>query len=317
MEMLSKSVKSLIILAVCLLPILQACGETEPQAEILIEEGTASINDTEIFYKRMGEGEPIIVVHGGPVLDHSYLVPNFKPLAGNYELIYYDQRLSGRSSANVDSTEITLANFIEDIEELRKEMGIEKMHLMAHSWGGLLAMKYAIKYPSNLNSLVLLNSMPASTDLWREESQIIAGEITSEDSLKRQELVRSDLMQNNPTEAIEQLLLISYRSQFNNPSLADSLDFYIPEDYMSRSRKFSNLMAELMDYDLHDALDSLQVPTLLIYGESEPAVTLSGLDLDSTIQNSELVIIQDSGHFPFIEQPGDLIREIEQFLEQN
>lgn len=188
------------------------------------------------------------------------------------------------------------------------------MHLMAHSWGGLLAMKYAIAYPSNLNSLVLLNSMPANTELWREESQMIAGEITSEDSLKRQELVRSDLMQNNPAEAIERLLLISYRSQFNNPSLANSLDFYIPEDYMSRSRRFGNLMADLMDYDLHSDLDSLQVPTLLIYGESEPATTLSGPVLDSAVPNSELVIIQNSGHFPFIEQPEDFIREVESFL---
>ncbi|MDX1640501.1 MAG: alpha/beta hydrolase [Balneolaceae bacterium] len=315
--MFPKSLWQFLLLPVCIFLVLLSCEEKEPQAEIRSQEGIEEINGTEIFYKRMGEGEPVIIVHGGPVLDHGYLVPYFAPLAEDYELIYYDQRLSGRSSAEVDSVDITMANFVEDIEELRKEMDVGKVHLMAHSWGGLLAMKYAIKYPSNLNSLILLNSMPASTDLWQKETQLVAQNVSSKDSLKRQEIMSSDLFQTDPQKAIEQLLILSFRSQFEDPSLADSLDFYIPEDYMMRSQQFGNLMADLMNYDLHSDLEDLQVPTLLIYGGSEPAATISGSELDTIIPNSELVLMQNSGHFPFIEQPEDFLAVIQDFLEAN
>ncbi|MDZ7720872.1 MAG: alpha/beta hydrolase [Balneolaceae bacterium] len=313
--MLHKSLRQFIVIVICILPFLQSCGEAETQSNLQVEEGTVSINGTEIYYNKVGEGEPIIVVHGGPVLDHGYLERSFEPLSEHYELLYFDQRLSGRSSADVDSTDITLDNFVEDIEALRQEFNYEKVHLMAHSWGGLLAMKYAIKYPSNLNSLILLNTMPANTEDWRKESQIVARRTSAEDSLRRSEIMSSELFQTNPPEAIEQLLVLSFRNQFKDPSLTDSLDFYIPEDYMIRSQRFGYLMAELSNYNLYAELDSLDIPTLLVYGSNEPAVDISGKNLNSTFPNSQLSVIQNSGHFPFIEQPNQFFEIIQSFLD--
>lgn len=312
--MLRISFREILIITVCILPILKSCGEAESQPEHPVQEGTLSINGTEIYYNIVGEGEPIVVIHGGPVLDHGYLESSFEPLAQSYKLLYYDQRLSGRSSADVDPSGITLDDFVEDIEALRQEFQFDSVHLLGHSWGGLLAMKYAIKYPSNLNSLILLNSMPANTEDWRQESQMVARRTSVEDSLERQKIMSSELFQNNPPKAIEELLIISFRNQFENPALADSLDFYIPEDYMVRSRRFGSLMAELSNYDLYDPLSSLQIPTLLVYGSSEPAVEISGQKLESTISNSHLSVIQNSGHFPFIEQPDQLMNELKTFL---
>jgi proline iminopeptidase len=219
-----------------------------------------------------------------------------------------------RSSADVDSADITLDNFVEDIEGVRQQFNFKKVHLIAHSWGGLLAMKYAIKYPSNLSSLILLTPMPANTQDWREESQMIARSTRAEDSLKRREIMSSELFQTDPPKAIEQLLILSFRNQFKDRTLADSLDFYIPEDYMVRSQRFGNLMSELSNYDLYEELDSLDVSTLLVYGDNEPAVEMSGQKLDSIISNSRLSIIQNSGHFPFIEQPDQFMNELQSFL---
>jgi len=312
--MLQISFRKILLITICFLPILQSCGETDFRQELPVEEGTLSINGTEIYYNIVGEGEPIIVIHGGPVLDHGYLESSFEPLAQYYQLLYYDQRLSGRSSADVDRTGIKLDDFVEDIEALRQEFNFENIHLLAHSWGGLLAMKYAIKYPSNLKSLILLNSMPANTEDWRQESQMVARRTTAEDTLKRHEIMSSELFQNDPPKAIEQLLILSFRNQFKNPSLADSLDFYIPEDYMVRSQRFGSLMAELSNYDLYEPLSSLQIPTLLVYGSSEPSLEISGQKLDSTISDSHFSVIQNSGHFPFIEQPDQLMNELQTFL---
>ncbi len=306
-----------LIAILLMIPFLDSCSKAESREEIQTEEGYKLVNGTDLFYKRMGAGEPIMVVHGGPVLEHGYLVPFFKPLTENYELIYFDQRLSGRSTAEVDSAEVTLDNFVEDIEELRKALNIDKMHLMAHSWGGLLAMKYAIKYPTNLNSLILLNSMPASSDLWMQEEGMLAQQISEEDSLKRQEIMTSDLFQNDPSKAIEQLLVLSFRNQFATPSLADSLDFYIPDDYMVRSQRFGNLMGDISNYDLHSELEAVDVPTLLMYGDIEPAASISGPELQSAIPNAEFVVLENSGHFPFVEQPELFMNELNSFLESS
>lgn len=309
--------KNILVGFLLVLPLFISCNRPEPQSYIQTDDGFKSINGTEIYYKRMGQGEPIVIVHGGPVLEHGYLVPYLKPLANNFELIFFDQRLSGRSSANVDSSDVRLEKFIDDIEELRKALKLDKIHLMAHSWGGLLAMSYALKYPSNLNSLELLNSMPASSDLWSEEEQILAQNISKEDSTKRQDLINSDLFKNDKPKAIEELLRLSFRNQFYNPSLADSLDFFIPDDYSIRSQRFGNIMVDIANYDLHPRLSSLRIPTLLIYGEIEPAVSLSGAKLDNTVPNSKLIVFKKSGHFPFVEQQDQFIKEVQAFLKAN
>ena len=84
--------------------------------EITVESGLRNINGTELFVKTMGKGEPILIVHGGPGLSHDYYLPHLDTLAQDHQLIFYDQRVSGASSMNVDSSNITLDAFIKDIE---------------------------------------------------------------------------------------------------------------------------------------------------------------------------------------------------------
>lgn len=299
------------VIITLLVPYLSGYGQDITQAEGRL----IPVNGTELFVKTIGNGEPIVVIHGGPVLDHSYLFSHLKSLASNYRLIFYDQRLSGRSSAHADSADIRLNTFIEDIEALRNVMDLGKVHLLGHSWGGLLAMKYAIGYPSHTRSLMLISSMAPTSELWHKEEAIIAKKSTAEDSLARQKIMQSDLFRENPPEAIEQLLQLSFRKQFYNTDYADSLNLYVPDDYMSRSRLFGNLMPDITEYDLTKELGQMSVPTLILYGSSEPAADLSGPVLNKLITNSEYVIIEESGHFPFIEQPVRFKTNVLNFLE--
>lgn len=296
----------LILLSIVL--IVAGCNQKENK------EGHKSINGTEIYYKRMGAGEPLVVIHGGPVLDHSYLLPYLEPLADQNELIFFDQRLSGRSSADVDSSEVTLNNMIEDIEELRKALDLDKIHILGHSWGGLLAMKYAIKYPDNMRKLALSNPMPASAGLWQQEQIELSKRMTAADRKARQEVLNSEAYKANSSEAIEKLLLLSFENQFHDTTFIDSLDLFIPDDYKKRSRKFGYLMTDLRKYDLHSQLSELKVPTLVIYGADEPAADLSGKKLDKIMPDSKLKIIEESGHFPFIEKSDSFLSSIRNFL---
>lgn len=282
------------------------------------EQGTLmDINGTSLFVKTVGNGEPIIVIHGGPVLDHSYLFPHLKPLMEGYRLIFFDQRLSGRSSAVADSSDIRLSTFIEDIEALRTELKLQKVHILGHSWGGLLAMKYAIAYPSHINNLMLINSMAPTSELWQEEEAVLAASFTEADSLQRQEIIQSELFSENPPQAIKKLLELSFKKQFFDAEKADLLDLYVPDDYMARSRLFSYLMADISNYDLQDELQNLTIPTLIVYGDSEPAAEISGPVLNRLLPNSSYTIIDHSGHFPFIEQPEKFRQTVISFLNES
>jgi len=129
------------------------------------EQGTKQINGTNLYYKIIGNEEPVLIIHGGPGLSHDYFLPGLENLSKNHKLIFYDQRASGKSDMNINSESITLDNFIKDIDELRANLGIEKINLMAHSWGGILAMQYALKYPNNIKSLILVNSVGANSEI--------------------------------------------------------------------------------------------------------------------------------------------------------
>lgn len=286
------------------------------QTEITIESEHQNVNGTEIFVKTMGSGEPILIVHGGPGLSHDYFLPHLEALAKDYQLIFYDQRVSGASSIDVDSSTINLDAFIEDIEALREEFGISELNLMAHSFGGIIAMKYAIKYPENIQNLMLINSIGASSDINIQSNQILGGRFTESDMTERMSLIQSEgFAQRNP-ETIDALMRIGFRKQFFDEDLVDSLYLNINENYGRSSELLSYLSPNLMSYDFHNDLSSIEIPTLLLYGDYDPLSNLAAPRLNQAIINSEMVIIKEAGHFPFIEKPDQFISSVTTFLNE-
>src|SRR5690349_4817480 len=142
--------------------LLQSAGAQpfKPQdaRERRIQVGTASI-----YVREIGRGQPIIVLHGGPDFDHSYLLPDLDRLADTCRLIYYDQRGRGRSADHVAPEEVTLASDVVDIDRVREEFHLQSAPLLGHSWGAVLALEYALRYPERVSQLILMNPAPAST----------------------------------------------------------------------------------------------------------------------------------------------------------
>jgi proline iminopeptidase len=241
-------------------------------------------------------------------------LPHLSTLAENYQLFFYDQRASGKSSLNVDTSSITIDNFIKDIDGLRQSFGIKKLNLMAHSWGGLLALKYAIKYPDKVKSLILINSIGASNGINAKTNQILADRFTKEDSLKRVNIVQTEAFQKRDPKTIEVLMKIGFKHQFNNPSFIDSLDLNLNENYAKTSQLLQYLANDLMSYDFHSDLKKIKSPTLLIYGDYNPLAETAGLRLHQSISKSQLKIIEDSGHFPIIEKPEKFSKIVTTFM---
>jgi proline iminopeptidase len=127
-----------------------------------------SADGTPIYYKKIGSGTPVVVLHGGPGLDHNYLVaPLVATIGTGKQLIFFDQRGTGYSGGNfsqINSSFINKDKFLQDLEAIRTQLNLgEEIHILGHSWGGLYAMLYATdsKYKSHVKSLALVSSSGA------------------------------------------------------------------------------------------------------------------------------------------------------------
>ncbi|PWU02525.1 MAG: hypothetical protein C5B51_20510, partial [Terriglobia bacterium] len=117
---------------------------------------------TTLYSREIGHGPPIIVLHGGPDFDHSYLLPDLDRLADAFRLIYYDQRGRGRSADHVSPGDVTLISDLEDIDRVRQHFHLRSVALLGHSWGTVLALEYALRHPERVSHMILMNPAPAS-----------------------------------------------------------------------------------------------------------------------------------------------------------
>ncbi len=266
------------------------------------EQGLKEINGTQLYCRVEGSGEPILIIHGGPGLSHDYLFKGINTLSDHHKLIFYDQRASGQSSINLDYSSVSLENFIQDIESLRKEFGIKKINLMAHSWGGVLAMKYAIQFPENMKSLILVNSIGASSDSNNMANLELVGRFTKKDSVERAEIFASEAFQKREPIAIESLMNLGFKHQFYDSIYIDSLQLSLNQNFIQTSGLLQNLGKDLTKFDFVEDLKSIQCPTLLVYGDYDPLTDLAGRITKDAIKGSKIQIIKNCGHFPFIEK---------------
>lgn len=297
-----------------------ACGG-EPPAPGAGAPGAAAPVDTlhpvagtRLFVHREGTGEPMVFVHGGPLLDHGYLVEPFRPLADRYDLVFADQRLSGRSDPVVDSASVRLDVFAADIEGIRTALALGRIHLVGHSWGGLLAMRYATLHPDALRTLILLDPMPPTAALWQAAEAELAASLEPADTAGMGALRASPAFAAGDPAAIEDLLKRSFRSQFADPENAARLAFRIGADYGTRSRQFSYIGEDLVGYDLREALKGVEVPTLIVYGDAEIGVGPGIAALADALPDATVATVASAGHFPFVERPAETRRILDAWL---
>jgi len=281
-----------------------------------IEEGTKKVNGVDLYYKAMGEGEPIVILHGGPGLNHTYLLPQMAKLADDFKLIFFDQRACGASSGDVDPSSMTLENFVKDVEGIRSAFNLNKMNLIGHSWGGLLALFYAIQYPDNLKSLILMNPAAATSEFWKTLVAKINSKRTPTDSLALAQLSASEGFKNMKPDALQKYFKISYRAFFYNQSLGDSLNLKVNEKTAMNIFSVNSLLHKntLSNYDIHDKLSIINCPSLIIHGDSDPIQLEYIKRINESIRNSHFVLLEKCGHFPYIESKEKLFNVIKDFL---
>src|SRR5207248_5324379 len=130
-----------------------------------IREGFVDGHGLLIYYWEIGRGIPLMVVHGGPGASHDYFLPYLLPLARHNRLIFIDERGSGKSQKLDDAAQYTVENMVEDCEAVRQALGLGKISLLGHSYGGVMAQTYALKYQKNLSHLILSSTIASTREL--------------------------------------------------------------------------------------------------------------------------------------------------------
>lgn len=279
-----------------------------------IEEGTLEINGASLFYKSMGSGDPIVVLHGGPGFDHRQFLPYIWELASRHKVILYDQRGTGLSSGPIDADSISLDTFIDDLEGIREAFGIEKMNLLGHSWGGILAMNYGLRHQDRLKSLIVC-SATASEDAFEVMRTTYEADRLPEDGELIREIYTSDEFQNGDPQAIERFWRVFFKPYFADQSLVAGLDLQFTENTIKNGETVARYILEsIAGFDLHEDLRAIRVPTLIIHGDSDPMPVEYAERIHRNIEGSELVITKDSGHWLFVDATETFTSSIQDFL---
>jgi proline iminopeptidase len=276
------------------------------------EERLLNVNGTEINVRIVGSGSPILIVHGGPGLNHTYFLPHFTTLAKRHKLIFIDQRACGKSSGHLDSTQMNLRLFVEDMEAVRKELKLGKVSVVAHSWGGLLGILYASRYPEHISSLVLSNSVsPKSGEYDQQASETTKSRYSRVDSLLQAEILTSEEFKSGHINAYQLLFKIVFKQSFKNQLYSDSLNLTLPPDFMQKRNVLFLMSKELFSYDFYPELKKVKCPTLIIHGDYDAIPLALAQQIKRSIQHSVLLVIKDVGHFPFIEQKSIFFNAVE------
>jgi proline iminopeptidase len=278
-----------------------------------VEEGFASVNGVRLYYKIVGDGEPVVVSHGGPGFDHNYIMPLSK-LADSYRIIFYDQRATGNSTGTVNANSMTLNNFVQDLEGLRRKLNLGKVNLIGHSWGGGLAVYYAIKYPLNLRSLIVLAG-GLDTKYFEQYYQNIKKKTLPKDEMAMKEIKQSDAFKNRHMEAVKKYYRIATKPFFYNPSLVDRLDFFVSENTANnQSKAAAFIMRDISNFDIYGKLSAIKCPALIVCGDADPEPRWGPYTLHKLVPQSKLVFLKNTGHFMFIESPEETLSVIRCFL---
>jgi proline iminopeptidase len=278
--------------------------------------GFLEVNDTRLYHQITGKGDTLIILHGGPGLSYRYMKPQLDSLLSeDFTLLYYDQRGSGWSEGEKDTTGLTMNTFVQDLEGVRKHFNLKEVNLLGHSFGGLLAMFYAIEYPTKAKSMVLVDPDAASYAL-RTPYQIrmINSRISEEQETYLDSLAATTAYQEFDPEAYTQYYKTFLTSYFADPLDTVNLTLGFGSISVPKIRITSKYVrADLGKYDIHDQLPNITSKTLIMQGTESVFSVEGATAIHEGIPNSEIHLFEDCGHFEYIEAPEKFKRIIRQF----
>jgi proline iminopeptidase len=292
-----------------------------------MQTGFVDANGVFIYYETLGRGAPLVVVHGGPGESHEYLLPYLLPLARHHRVVFIDERGSGKSGRLEDPRGYTVENMVEDLEAVRQALGLGKIDLLGHSYGGVLAQAYAFRHQDHLAHLVLCSTFYST----REMNEVFA-------RIKRD--MPRELSQR--IDAMEAKGLFGHGKDFEKGRYTDEYmtaawgEGYFPYLYRNHPDAGYDPTSGGLSWDLYremwgshgeyvidgnlssveyaDRLPSIRVPTLITAGDHDECDPAASRRMQAKIPGSKLIVFPDSGHMTFVDQTAMFLQAVDEFL---
>jgi len=295
----------------------------------MIQEGHIQTLGGNVFYKihqaqNNTSQPPLVIIHGGPGIPHQYL-SNLSALSQDRPVIFYDQLGCGKSAIkNHDKSlwcgNLALPRFVTELEDLinflSQKLSVQQFDLLGHSWGGSLAIEYALAHPEKIRKLILASPL-ISTPLWIENAKKLINTLPEEAQQAIQTHELAGTTDSPEYQAAKNLfdtqylcritpfpeLLMSSCSQFN-------FDVY---QNMWGPSEFT-VTGNLKNFDRWSDLSKINLPTLITCGRFDEASPELLTQAQKLIKNSELTIFENSAHMPHLEEPENYLKAIQDFL---
>jgi len=291
-------------------------------------EGYVDANGVLIYYEEIGRGEPLIILHGGPGASHQYFLPYLLPLARRNTLIFIDERGSGRSQRIEDPSGYTVEAMVEDVESVRLALGFHSVSVLGHSYGGVLAQAYALKYQEHLTHLILCSTFHSTrrmnrvfADMKKKMSPELRERI---DHFEKAGLFGQgkDYERNRyPAaymvaawgEGYFPYLFQSHPDANYDPTNTTDISWDLYREMWGSHGEFV-IDGNLTSVEYADRLPSITVPTLITVGDHDECAPELAQEMHDMIRGSKLVILPHSGHMTFVDQPSRFLSAVDDFL---
>ena len=307
-----------------------ACGlSAAPPATLFpIQEQFVDCGGVMVYVKTVGKGEPLVLLHGGPGATHEYLLPHLLPLARHHRLVFLDERGSGRSQKLEDPAGYTVEAMADDVEAVRKALGLGKVAVLGHSCGGVLAQAYALKYPASLSHLILcstFHSTKAMNEVFVKMKQNMTPELRS--SIDRMEAeglfgkgkpYQQGRYTAEYSEAAWGLGYFPYLYGAHpdprfEPANSGPDDWAVYREMWGSHGEFI-IDGNLKSVEYADRLQGIKTPTLITVGDHDECDPSISREMNRLIAGSRLVVLPNSGHMTFVDQPRIFLEAVEAFL---
>ena len=268
-----------------------------------------------LFWSEYGPADAprILVLHGGPGAHHDYLLPQFLRLADKRRLVFYDQRGGGRSR-ETGAGDVTWQQNVQDMSQVIRELHLEPLTIIGYSWGALLALLYTVECHRHRalpepRRLVLVDPAPLSRPYRQAFEDEFARRQRSEAIRElREDLADSGLRDSDPDGWRQRQFEIGVAPYFAEPAAASGLT-----PFRVTAKVQQSVWHSLGDFDVIADLPSVHVPAFFVHGRHDP-IPLESTEQAAGAMRARLLVLEASGHVPYVEQPDALFSAIEQYL---
>jgi proline-specific peptidase len=284
-------------------------------------EGALAFRGYRTWYEIVGELHPgmeklpLLVLHGGPGLPHDYLEDLAQLADGARAVVFSDQLGCGRSDHPADAALWVMDTFVEEVAAVRDAIGLERVHLLGHSWGGWLALEYALRRPPGLASLILAStcaSLPAFAAATKRLKESLPAAV--------QEMIDRHEAAGTMAELEYLEATMAYYKRW--VCRRDPFPEHVMRSFMSLSEAVYgtlqgqewNVTGNLKDWDVSDRLGELELPVLITSGRHDEMTPALIEPLVDGIRGAESVVFEDSAHLAMAEEPERYRRVVESFL---